>query len=81
LPSGSRHPKKEVQDALEAILSDPWWRLEPGGHWGFLLCAHHERGGCRIAVHATPQNAGSHAARLVRESLKCPHRSKEDESE
>jgi hypothetical protein len=69
-----RHPKKEVQDALDQVLSDPWWRLEMGGHWGFLLCGHRERDGCRIAINATPQSAGAHAVRIVRESLKCPHR-------
>lgn len=71
-----RHPKKEVQDAIEAVLSDPWWRLEEGGHWGFLLCGRRQRDGCRIAINATPQNAGAHAARLLRESLKCPHRTR-----
>lgn len=68
-----RHPKKEVRDAIDLVLSDPWWRIEPGGHWGVLLCGHRDRDGCRIAVNATPQNAGAHAARIVREALKCPH--------
>lgn len=27
-----RHPKKEVQEALEEIMADGWFRLEPGGH-------------------------------------------------
>lgn len=74
-----RHPKKEVQDAIEAVLSDPRWRLEEGGHWRFLLCDRRRRDGCRISIHATPQSAGSHAARIIRESLKCPHRAQEDE--
>ncbi len=75
-----RHPKKEVQDAIKAVLSDPWWRFEGGGHWGFLLCGRRQRDGCRIAINATPQNAGSHATRIIRESLKCPHQGKEDET-
>ena len=33
-----RHPKKEVQDAIETVLSDQWWRFEEGGHWG-SFCA------------------------------------------
>ena len=70
-----RHPRNEVQDAIEIVLSDSWWRFEEGGHWGFLLCGRRQR----IAVNATPQNAGSHAARIIRESLRCPHQAKEDE--
>ena len=72
--AAKRHQKKEVRDAIDAVLADPWWRLERGGHWGFLLCGRRERDGCRIAINATPQSADSHAARIVRESLKCPHR-------
>jgi len=69
-----KHPKKEVREALEEILKDPWWRLEPGGHWGVLLCGHRQRGGCSLPVNGTPENPGGHARWLLREVLKCPHR-------
>jgi len=26
-----RHPKKEVHDAIETVLADPWWRFEKAG--------------------------------------------------
>jgi hypothetical protein len=54
--SAVRHPKKEVQEAIEEITADGWFRLEPGAHWGVLLCGHRERDGCRLYVNATPQN-------------------------
>jgi hypothetical protein len=76
--STKRHPKKEVQDAIQSVLLDSWWRFVEGGHWGFLLSGRRQGDGCRIAINATPENPGSHAARIVRECLKCPHRAMKD---
>lgn len=57
-----RHPKKDVQAAIEAILADAWWRLERakrGGHvWGVLKCGYERRGGCIVRINSTPQNPG-----------------------
>src|SRR5947209_8058133 len=43
---------KEVQEAIDAILAVPWWRLEQKtrtGHvWGTLFCGQRDRAGCKI---------------------------------
>lgn len=73
-----RHPKKDVQAAIEAILADAWWRLERakrGGHvWGVLKCGYERRGGCIVRINSTPQNPGNHARRLLQEVSACRHR-------
>lgn len=69
-----RHPKKEVQQSLEEILADGWWRLEEGGHWGLLYCGQRDRSGCRISVHGTPSDPSWHAKDIEREARKCRHR-------
>lgn len=70
-----KHPKKEVQEALEEICADGWWALETGrSHWGVLKCGHHEPGGCQVWVNGTPQNPGNHANKPRRLAASCPHR-------
>lgn len=76
-----RHPKKEVQEAIEEITADGWFRLEPGGHWGVLLCGRRDRDGCRLYVNATPQNPGDHANKLRRQALNCTHRTERGATE
>lgn len=77
-----RHPKKEVQAALEEIVADGWFSIEVGhGHWAVLKCGHGGRDGCQIWVNATPQNPGSHADKLVRLAARCAHRRVPEEHE
>ncbi|MSQ37768.1 MAG: hypothetical protein EXR61_05595 [Chloroflexi bacterium] len=72
-----RHPKKEVEDALAAILEDPWWRLEQprktGHRWGVLKCGHN-RLGCMRSVWGTPRNPADHARNLEDWAGQCAHR-------
>jgi hypothetical protein len=63
------HTRPEVREALADVLARPGWLLVRGGHWGFLVC---EPGCHRIAVSGTPQNAGAHARRILREADMCP---------
>lgn len=72
MPLG-RHPKKEVQEALERVLAGGWWDLRASGHWSVLYCNKGERDGCRIGVSGTPQDPGTHARRIERIAMKCPH--------
>lgn len=70
-----RHPKKEVQEALEEICADGWFQLETHrSHWGVLKCGHHQRTGCQIWVNGTPESAGGHANKLRRLASNCMHR-------
>lgn len=74
MPTSGRHPKKEVADAVAAALAKGW-RLQPGGGhvWGTLYCSHAARDGCKVRIHSSPQNPGSHARRIRQEVDACPH--------
>lgn len=72
-----RHPKKEVEEAIAAILTDRWWRLEQPrktGHvWGVLKCGF-GRGGCLLRVSSTPQNPSEEGEQLGKAARSCRHR-------
>ena len=72
-----RHPKKEVEEALAAILADQWWHLEQPrktGHvWGVLKCGL-GRGGCLVRIPSTPQSPSEEGEQLEREARSCRHR-------
>lgn len=72
---GSRHPKKEVHEAIEYAMAAGWdLLLLGGGHaWGVLRCPEHSRDGCQVYVNSTPQNAGNHAKRIRDAVDKCEH--------
>ncbi|HEU5315665.1 MAG TPA: hypothetical protein VFX49_06110 [Chloroflexota bacterium] len=74
MPSRGRHPKKEVAEAIEYAESRGWRRRAGNGHvWATLYCPHAAPDGCKIRVHSTPQDPGSHAKRIRREVNSCPH--------
>ncbi|WP_152052410.1 hypothetical protein [Tautonia marina] len=70
----SRHPNKEIE-AVVAEAEARGWRVMVGGShaWGFLYCPESARDGCRVAVYSTPRSPESHARRLRREIVGCPH--------
>jgi len=76
----SRHPNKEVDDAVEYALSKGW-TLRKQGHWGRLYCAQADRDGCQVGVNGTPRNAGAHAKQIVRAVDRCPHAREEADNE
>lgn len=79
----SRHPDKEIEQAV-ATAESLGWRVVPiSGHaWGRLYCAQADRDGCMISVWSTPRNAGNHARDIVRALNRCPHQeTKEDRDE
>jgi hypothetical protein len=67
----TRHPKKEVQDAVEEAERLGWRFEASGGHaWGRGYCP---CGECRIiSVWSTPANAGNHAKQILRAARRCP---------
>jgi hypothetical protein len=68
-----RHPKKEVEEAVQYAESLGWtWRAQ--GHWGRLYCPRHDHDGCQVGVFGTPKNAGNHANQVKRAVDRCPHK-------
>lgn len=66
-----RHPKKEVQDAIEYAESNGWRFEAASGHaWarGYCRC-----GECRIiSVWSTPASPGNHGRQIRRAVDRCP---------
>jgi hypothetical protein len=76
MPGRDRHPKKDVEKALE-YAEDERWTVDPthSGHvWGVI------RGRARICflrVSSTPRNEGNEAKRIRRMVDKCDHEEKD----
>ena len=73
----SKHPKKEVEDAIQ-YAEGQGWRSVPseGSHshvWGTLYCPLQRRDGCKVFVNSTPQNPGNHAKKIRKKVDDCPH--------
>ena len=78
----TRHPDKEIEDAVAHAEQAGWRVVAVKGHaWGRLYCQHADREGCMISVWSTPKNAGNHARALIRAIDRCPHQEKEDNDE
>lgn len=73
----SRHPKKEIEEALQYAES-LGWRVETasGGRahvWGRMKCTPGgESGECKVSIYSTPKSAEDHAKRLKRLVDRCP---------
>jgi hypothetical protein len=67
-----RHPKKEVEGAVQ-YAEGKGWRVEMAkGHaWAHLLCPSATRDGCWICVWSTPRSPGNHARSIRRLIDKC----------
>lgn len=76
----SRHPDKEIEQAVAYAEALGWTVMPVKGHaWGRLYCAHHDRDGCMVSVWSTPKNAGNHARAVVRAVNRCPHQKEESD--
>lgn len=72
--SRPRHPKKEVEEAIQYAERRGWHVRMGGAHaWGFLYCPFAGREGCIVPVWSTPTDAGNHAKRIKRRVNKCQH--------
>jgi len=71
----TRHPKKEVEAALQGLEESGDWSVTTvhgkGHRWGVARCRfrHHE---CQIGIWSTPRNAGDHAKQIRRAAARCP---------
>ncbi|QIG92147.1 hypothetical protein [Bradyrhizobium sp. 6(2017)] len=71
----SAHPNKEIEAVVSEAETEGWgWRKVNGHAWGQLLCAHHDRDGCRISIWSTPKNPENHAKQIRRVIDRCPHK-------
>jgi len=76
------HQNKEVSDAIELAVNLGWDVIPGSGHcFATLRCLCHDRTGCQVRVHSTPQNPSSHARKLIRELLSCECEPTHDEGE
>lgn len=76
----AKHPKKEVERALQ-YAEVYGWRVEPGGShaWGRMYCPYNRiecRKGrhCIASIWSTPASAGDHARDLARVIDNCEFR-------
>jgi hypothetical protein len=71
----ARHPNKEIEAAIQYAESNGWRVVQtPGGHnWGYMLCPHEARDGCRKAIYSTPRNPENHAKSIRSAVDGCPH--------
>lgn len=76
----AKHPKKEVEQALQ-YAEMQGWRVEPGGShaWGRMYCPYNRREcrrgrDCIASVWSTPRDAGNHARLLHRVVRNCVFR-------
>lgn len=67
-----RHPKPEVEDAVQYAESRNW-TFRKMGHWGRLFCPQADQDGCQVGVFGTPRSAGNHARQIKRAIDRCPH--------
>ncbi|HEX3599531.1 MAG TPA: hypothetical protein VHU84_05275 [Lacipirellulaceae bacterium] len=74
-----RHPKKEIQSAIEYAQDRGWHftKAGPRAHiYGTLYCSHEGRDGCRVGVFSTPRSPSNHASHIRRRVDRCPHAAK-----
>lgn len=76
--SRPRHPKKEIEAAVQYAEGLGWEFVKCRGHvWGELYCPHHQRGGCIRRVFSTPRNPERHARDIRHDVDCCPHQEHE----
>lgn len=71
----SKHPKKEVEAALQEAET-LGFRVETGrGHWGVMYCHGGEDDRCPAPfwIWSSPANAANHAKQIRRYVARCPH--------
>jgi len=74
----SRHPNKEVEEALTEAEARGW-RFRKMGHWGRIFCPQADREGCQFGINGTPKNSEAHARHLMRAVERCPHQETDEE--
>jgi len=71
-----RHPKKEIQAAIEYATNRGWKFVKAAARahiYGTLYCPRQGRDGCRVGVYSTPRSSKNHADQIRRRIDRCPH--------
>jgi hypothetical protein len=72
----SRHPKKDVEEALQEAEKAGMIVEDSRGHWGVIWCPGDEHDRCPrpFWVWSSPKNVQNHAKQIRRYIARCPHR-------
>ena len=76
----SRHPNKEVEEALSEA-EEKGWRFRKMGHWGRIFCPQANQEGCQFGINGTPRQPETHAKQLRQAVNRCPHTQDEEEDD
>jgi len=78
----SKHPKKEIEEAIQ-YAEQQGWKYKSAGKsahtWGRLLCPLHTRDGHQMSIWSTPKSPFNHAEQIRRLVDKCLHSNEETE--
>lgn len=75
-----RHPKKEVEEAIQYAESNGWRVSLGGGHaWGKMYCIENTKDCrcgefCITSINSTPRNPVSHAKQIKRVVDNCKYK-------
>ena len=72
----SRHPNKEIEEAIKYAEQNGWTYKDSGNSahaWGKLLCALHTREGHQICIWSTPKSTFNHAQQIRKTVDRCQH--------
>jgi hypothetical protein len=72
----SKHPKKDVEEALQEAEVAGMIVEDGHGHWGVIWCPGDEDHRCPrpFWVWSSPKNAQNHAKQIRRYTARCTHR-------
>lgn len=76
MPHRSKHPQKEIEDAIK-YAEDHGWSYKPSGHSAHacarMLCPLRTTEGCQMSIWSTPRSASQHARQITRRVQQCTH--------
>jgi len=80
MASRPRHPKKEVEEALD-FAEAHGWQIEsprPGHPWGKAICERAEHD-CLVWIWSTPRVPANHAKQIRRAIYNCERKEEDDD--
>jgi hypothetical protein len=71
-----KHPKKEVEEALQEAEDAGMIVEDKHGHWGVIWCPGEESDRCPrpFWIWSTPKNVQNHAKQIRRYVARCTHK-------
>lgn len=73
MPQRRRHPKKDIETALQVAEAAGWMvtEIHRGHRWGIVGCAAGEH---VVAIWSTPRDPATLGRRIRQQIERCPHR-------